>query len=167
MRTWFLCKITYFRETEDGKVNKIKEQYLVDAVSFTEAEARLYQMLSSTVPEFLLTNVSKLNLADLFHYEDAETWFKGKVVYTQTDERSGKEKKIVNQMLVSAVTARDAYDRLQESLSTMLVPFQITDINLTPITDIFPYDAEESALGQLPAADFAQEAAAESAVRSE
>ncbi len=143
MATWFSCKIKYHKQEENGKVSKISEQYLVDAMSFTEAEARLYFELGSTIPEFMLTNVSKMNLQDLFHYDDSETWFKCKVVYVSTDEKSGKEKKIANIMLVSAQNVKQAYERIEESLSTMLVPFEITDINQTAILEIFPYIAED------------------------
>jgi hypothetical protein len=148
MATWFSCKIKYQKQEENGKVIKISEQYLVDAMSFTEAEARLYFELGSTVPEFLLTSVSKMNLQDLFHYDDSETWFKCKVVYVSTDEKSGKEKKIANIMLVSAQNVKQAYERIEESLSTMLVPFEITDVNQTAILEIFPYIAEDDKAAQ-------------------
>jgi hypothetical protein len=148
MATWFSCKIKYQKQEENGKVSKISEQYLVDAMSFTEAEARLYFELGSTVPEFMLTSVSKMNLQDLFHYDDSETWFKCKVVYVSMDEKSGKEKKIANIMLVSAQNVKQAYERIEESLSTMLVPFEITDINQTAILEIFPYIAEDDKAAQ-------------------
>ncbi len=143
MALWFSCKIKYAIQHEDGKQTLKSEQYLVDAVSFTEAEARLYMCLSSTVPEFMLTSISKMNLADIFHFDDAEIWYKCKIVYVSVDEKTGKEKKVPNTMLVSAHNAKMAYERVEESLSTMIVPFEITDVNLTSIIEIFPYIPEE------------------------
>jgi hypothetical protein len=150
MAIWFSCKIKYQKQEESGKVTNMSEQFLVDAMSFTEAEARLYFELGSTIREFTLTNISKMTLHDLFHYEDSEIWFKCKVVYVSVDEKSGKEKKVTNTMLVSANNAKQAYDRVEESLSTMLVPFEITDVNQTAIVEIFPYIEEE----ERPAGNF-------------
>lgn len=143
MALWFSCKVKYAVQQENGKQTMKSEQYLVDALSFTEAEARLYTELGSTIPEFMLSSVAKMNLADIFHYDDAETWYKCKVVYVSVDEKTGKEKKVPNTMLVSAHSAKMAYERMEESLSTMIVPFEITDINLTAIIEIFPYVSDE------------------------
>lgn len=143
MATWFLCKIRYRKQEENGKQTTINEAYLIDSVSFTEAEARVYQELSSIIKDFNLVSVSPMRLADVFHYDDAEKWFKCKVSYVSLDEKSGKEKKVQNTMLVSAANVKQAYERIEESLRTMLVPFDISDINSTNILEIFPYVAEE------------------------
>ncbi|MBC7923065.1 MAG: DUF4494 domain-containing protein [Ferruginibacter sp.] len=146
MPIWFQCKIRYQKELDNGSLKTINEAYLVDAMSFTEAEARLHQELSGTHREFDLVNVSRMRLADLFHYDDAETWFKCKVTYVTVDERNGQEKKVNNVMLVSAANAKQAYERIEESLKTMLVPFDITDINTSNILEIFPYAKDEVAV---------------------
>ena len=143
MPAWFLCKIRYRKEAENGKQLTINESYLLDCVSFTDAEARIYRELESIIKDFTLTGVSPMKVADVFHYEDAETWFKCKVSYVSLDEKSGKEKKIQNLMLVTAENVKQAYERIEESLKTMLVPFDITDINTTNIVEIFPYYPEE------------------------
>jgi hypothetical protein len=141
MPTWFQCKIRYQKEQENGSLKTLNEAYLVDAMSFTEAEARIKEELEGTIREFDLVNVSRMRLADLFHYEDAETWYRCKVVYTTMDERSGKEKKVNNTMLVQAAHVKQAFERIEESLKTMLVPFDITDITTTSILEIFPYQS--------------------------
>ena len=143
MPAWFLCKIRYRKEAENGKQLTINESYLLDCVSFTDAEARVYRELESIIKDFTLTGVSPMKVADVFHYEDAETWFKCKVSYVSLDEKSGKEKKIQNIMLVTAENVKQAYERIEESLKTMLVPFDITDINTTNIIEIFPYYPDE------------------------
>jgi hypothetical protein len=144
MAIWFLCKIRYQKQAENGKQTTINESYLIDSVSFTEAETRIYQELSSIIKDFNLVSVRPMRLTDVFHYEDAETWFKCKVNYVSVDEKSGKEKKVQNTMLVSALNVKQAYERIEESLKSMLVPFEISDVNITNILEIFPYIPEET-----------------------
>ncbi len=139
MPSWFMCKIRYRKEAENGKQISVNESYLVDSVSFTDAETRIYKELESIIKDFSLTSVGTMKVADVFHYEDSETWFKCKVQYISLDEKSGKEKKIQNSMLVTAENVKQAYERIEESLKTILVPFDITDINITNIVEIFPY----------------------------
>jgi hypothetical protein len=143
MKIWFLCKVKYQKEEEDGRVKNLTEPYLVDAMSFTEAEARIYEKLGSVIRgDFQVTHISKTNIIDIFHYDDIDIWHKCKITYTVADE-SGKEKNIRNFMLVSAKDVKQAYDRIYESLSNMLVSFRVPEIVESPIIEIFPYDEEE------------------------
>ena len=146
MTTWFACTIQYIKILENDKAKNISEQYLVDAVSFTDAEARIYRSLSSIITDFSITRVSKTGFAEVFNYEDSEKWFKCKVSYVDVDPFNGKEKRISKLMLVAAENPKDAYDRIQSQLSTMIVPYEITDINLSPIIEVIPYVAGEEEL---------------------
>lgn len=143
MASWYLGKIRYQKEDEAGSLKTINEVYLVDAISYTEAEARLYKQIATGASEFTVTSISRMKLADLFAYEEGEKWFKAKVIYMSVDEKSGKEKKVVNYMLVNSDGIDQALERITESLRTMLIPYETTDMNLTPILDVFPYTAEE------------------------
>ena len=128
MRTWFLCKVKYAKENEQGLLKNVSEQYLVDAVSFTEAEARIYDMLGSVIRgDFQVTNISKSNIVDVFFYEDSDVWYKCKITYVVAD-------------------VKDAYDRIFESLNNMLVSFVVPDINESPIVEIFPYEKDDEEL---------------------
>ncbi|GAA4396415.1 hypothetical protein GCM10023187_04530 [Nibrella viscosa] len=155
MPSWFLGKIRY-QQTDDSltdtrqdgsgelpRLKTINEAYLLDAVSYTDAEARLYRLVADNTPEFNITAIRPMRLSDVFHFEGGEKWYKCKVIYMTEDERSGKEKKVINMMLVNAETVKEAHARIEESLRTMLVPFEITDINLTPILEVWPYEPEE------------------------
>ena len=147
MRTWFLCKVKYAKENEQGLLKNVSEQYLVDAVSFTEAEARIYDMLGSVIRgDFQVTNISKSNIVDVFFFEDSDVWYKCKITYVVADADSGKEKKVTQYMLVSAHNVKDAYDRIFESLNNMLVSFVVPDINESPIVEIFPYETDDEEL---------------------
>ncbi|MCF0058214.1 DUF4494 domain-containing protein [Dyadobacter sp. CY356] len=151
MASWYLGKIRYQKEDEAGSLKTINEVYLVDAVSYTESEARLYQQIVTGASDFSVTSITRMRLADLFSYEDGEKWFKAKVIYFSVDEKSGKEKKVVNYMLVNADGIDQALQRITESLRTMLIPYETTDMNLTPILDVFPYTAEEETGEEIPA----------------
>jgi hypothetical protein len=144
MRTWFLCRVKYAKENEQGLLKNVSEQYLVDAVSFTEAEARIYDMLGSVIRgDFQVTNISKSNIVDVFFYEDIDIWYKCKVTYIVADADSGKEKKVTQYMLISAHHVKEAYERIHESLSNMLVSFTVPDITESPIVEIFPYEKDD------------------------
>lgn len=146
MNTWFECKVKYEKIDEaTGKDKKVNEPYLVDAVSFTEAEARISEQLQSMISgEFSITNIKRVNYTDVFNFEVGDRWYKCKVSYVDVDEASGKEKKTSNYMLVLADNVDHAYERLHESLSEMIVPFEVPSISESPIIDIFPYfDSEE------------------------
>jgi hypothetical protein len=143
MATWYLCQIRYQKQDNAGAIATINEVHLIDSVSFTEAEARAHKQIVTGASDFSVMSINRMRLAELFGYEEGEKWFKVKVVYHLINERSGKEKKVVNYMLVNADGIEQALERIVESLSTTLVSWEITDINLTPILDVFPYVAEE------------------------
>jgi hypothetical protein len=148
MKTWFLCKVKYQKEDENGALKNVSEPYLLDAVSFTEAEARIYEKLGSTIRgEFYVTSINKSNIVDVFYYEDADIWHKVKITYYVAEE-SGKEKKITNYMLLTAHDVRQAYDRIFESLHNMLVTFKVPEIVETPIVEVFPFDSEDALINQ-------------------
>jgi len=143
MASWYLVKIRFQKEDEAGSLKTINEAHLFDAVSYSEAEANGYKRILTGSSDFSVTGITRMRLADLFIYEDGEKWFKCKVIYFSADEKSGKEKKVVNYMLVNADGIDQALQRITESLRTMLIPYETTDINLTPILDVFPYKSEE------------------------
>jgi hypothetical protein len=147
MRTWFLCRVKYAKENEQGLLKNVSEQYLVDAVSFTEAEARIYDMLGSTIRgDFQVTNISKSNFVDVFPYDDIDIWHKCKITYVVADADSGKEKKVTQYMLVTAHDVKEAYERIHESLNNMLVTFRVPDVTESPIVEVFPYESDDDEL---------------------
>lgn len=149
MPTWFQGTIKYQKEEivtdrqgDQVRLKTITEAYLVDAVSYTDAEARLYNEIPANTPDFQVARIAKMKLADVFQIEEGgETWYKAKVIFSTEDDK-GREKKIVNMMLINAGTVKQAYERLEDSLKTILMPYEITDINRTPLLDIFPYNEE-------------------------
>ena len=144
MRTYFEATVRYARENEQGLLKNVSEKYLVDSVSHTEAEARIYDMLGSVIRgDFQIKRLVPANIADVFFYDDADTWFKCKVSYIVADADSGREKKVNQFMLVSAHDVKEAYDRIHECLNNMLVSFTVPSVVESPIVEVFPYEKEE------------------------
>jgi len=142
MSAWYLTKIKYTLQDEQGKQKAVSEAYLIDAVSYTEAEARLYGFVASNIPDFQVTGITKMRLQEVFFVEEgAETWFKIKVQYVLFDEKTQKEKKVPYQMLINATTPKEAYELLDERLGRMQ-DYIITDVNLTAILEVVPYESE-------------------------
>ncbi len=146
LHTWFECKVKYIKTDENtGKEKKVTEPYLVDAVSFTEAESRIHEEMQSMIRgDFQVTNIRKADYSDLFPNFAGDRWYKCKVSHLSIDENAGKEKKVSSQMLVMADNVRDAFDNLMQGLSDMVVDFEVLSITESPLMDVFPYDAENS-----------------------
>ncbi|MBD3637885.1 MAG: DUF4494 domain-containing protein [Crocinitomicaceae bacterium] len=146
MNSWYTVKVKFTKEFTDGTLKRVTEPYLVNSMSFTEAEARIYKEVGEYVRgEFLVTSISKTEFADIFDYDDSEIWYKAKLSYVSEDADTGKEKKINSNYLISAHNVKEAYERLEDSLKGLMVSFEIPNIAKTQIVDIFPYDPEFSA----------------------
>ena len=113
-------------------------------MTFTDAEARIYEELGSSIRgEFQVTGIARTDLHDIFQYDDAEQWFKCKVTYDRIDEDGEKAKTISQNFLVSAAHVKEAYERIEESLATLMIDFNVVSITASPIVEIFPYREED------------------------
>jgi hypothetical protein len=150
MATWFTVRIKYQKEQAEGKIAKVTEGYLFDAITYGEVEQRVFAELASLIKqEFSIVNISKTQLSDVFYLENGEKWFKCKVTFVEFDEKTEKEKKVNQNMLIYALTVEDAYLKLSESLrDSGMKYFDIPSISETIIADVFPYEKEEPILPQ-------------------
>ena len=147
MHTWFECKIRYEKVMENGMQKKVTEPYLVDALSFTEAEARIIEEMTPFISgEFTVSDIKRANYSELFpsDEESADRWFKCKLIFITLDEKSGAEKKTSTQVLVQAADLRDAVKKLDEGMKGTMADYQIASVAETAILDVYPYSAEES-----------------------
>ena len=141
MHTWFECKIRYEKVMENGMNKKVTEPYLVDALSFTEAEARIIEEMTPFISgEFTVSDIKR----ELFPSEEeaADRWFKCKLIFITLDEKSGAEKKTSTQVLVQAADLRDAVKKLDEGMKGTMADYQIALVSETPLMDVYPYSAE-------------------------
>lgn len=142
MNNWFTVKVKYTKQLENGTFKRVTEPYLLASMTFTDAEARIYDELGSVIRgEFNVVGIARTEIHDIFAYDDTDTWYKVKVAYERVDGEGEMEskKKVSQNFLVSAHNVKEAYDRIQESLSTLLVDFTIPSITVSPIVEIFPY----------------------------
>ena len=147
MHTWFECKIRYEKVMENGMQKKVMEPYLVDALSFTEAEARIIEEMTPFISgEFTVSDIKRANYSELFPSEEeaADRWFKCELVFITLDEKSGAEKKTSTQVLVQAADLRDAVKKLDEGMKGTMADYQIASVAETAIMDVYPYSAEVS-----------------------
>ncbi|MEN9969166.1 MAG: hypothetical protein RIR94_1362 [Bacteroidota bacterium] len=144
MNSWFTVKVKYTKQLENGTFKRVSEPYLLAAMTFTDAEARIYEELGSSIRgEFQVTGITRTDLHDIFQYDDAEQWFKCKVTYDRIDEDGEKAKTISQNFLVSAANVKESYERMEESLATLMIDFNVVSITASPIVEIFPYREED------------------------
>ena len=100
MHNWFECKVSYEKMLENGMQKKVTEPYLVDALSFTEAESRIIEEIRPYITgEFTVTDIKRARISELFFNENGDRYYKFKIYFITLDEKSGAEKKTAAQML--------------------------------------------------------------------
>lgn len=140
MNNWFLVKVKYTKQLDNGTFKRVTEPYLLAAMTFTDAEARIYEELGSLIRgEFSVVSITRAEFHDIFGYDDADVWYKAKISYESEASEDGKAKKVVNNFLVAAHSVKDANDRIRESLNGLMVDYKLTSVAETNIVDIFPY----------------------------
>jgi len=145
LHTWFECKIQYEKTIEDGMTKKVTEAYLVDALSFTEAEARIVEEMTPFITgEFTVANIKRANYSELFYNDDtsADRWFKAKLLFITLDEKTGKEKKTSTNVLVQAADLRLALKRLDEGMKGSMMDYVIASLQETPLMDVYAFQAK-------------------------
>lgn len=142
MHTWFECKIRYEKMMENGMNKKVTEPYLVDALSFTEAEKRIIEEITPFITgEFTVSDIKRGNYSELFFSdeESADRWFRCKIIFITLDEKSGAEKRTSTNVLVQAADLRDAVKKLDEGMKGTMADYQIGSVTETTIMDVFHY----------------------------
>lgn len=140
MAQWFECKVRYDRMMENGAVKKVTEPYLVDALSFTEAEARIIEERTPYISGDLnVTAVKRTKIAEIFWNDDeqADRFYTVKVAFITIDEKTGVEKKASTLMLVQAASFKDAMEHFLAGMKGTMADFEIQAITETPILDCY------------------------------
>lgn len=143
---WFEAKVKYMKVNEEGREKKVNEAYLLDAMSYTEAESRIMHEMEALISgDYYISSLKKSNITELVPSEDEtdDRWYKAKVAIIDADEVSGKEKSSYQYYLVAAGNIDRALENLKKSLSTYVVPYEIASIADTQFMDVFPYFNEE------------------------
>lgn len=146
--TWFECKIRYEKTMEDGLQKKVTEQYVVDALSFSEAEQRITEEMSAYISgEYEITDVKKAQYKEVF-FSDADLedrYYKAKLQFITIDEKTEKEKRSNVTYLVQAATLDGAVKNINEVMEGTMIDYQKSNIAETKIMDVFEYAQDKAA----------------------
>lgn len=141
MAQWIEVKVRYDKMTDSGKTVKVTDPYLVDAVSCTEAEARVVEEMTSFVNDFNVLNVGKTKISEIFWDETGDRFYKVKVNFITIDEKSGVEKRKASFILVQASTFTDALANFNKGMKGTMADYEIESIAETKIVDVYRYQA--------------------------
>ncbi len=138
--TWYECKVKYRKTHESGEQKVTTDTYLLDAVSYTEAETRITEeMKNFTEEDFRIMNIKVANFSEVHPFENSDRWFKSKVSLIALDEESGKEKKTNIYLLVQANDIKEAFENTTHTMAETMGDYTIPSITESPIVDVFPY----------------------------
>ncbi|MDR1919845.1 MAG: DUF4494 domain-containing protein [Tannerellaceae bacterium] len=144
MHNWFECKVSYEKTLENGMQKKVTEPYLVDALSFTEAEARIIEEIRPYITgEFTIADIKRARFSEIFFNENGDRFYRIKVFFITLDEKSGAEKKTAVQMLAQASSLKDAIAILEDGMKGTMADYTIASVTETPLLDVFPYAVQE------------------------
>lgn len=141
---WFESKVRYEKTMENGKVKKVAEPYLVDALSFTEAEARTIEEVTPFISgEFTIMAMKRAAYSETFLFDNGDRFFKCRLAFITLDEKSGAERKTKSTMLVQANDLQQAKDRLVEQMKGTMADYTIEKVEETDMVDVYPYATKE------------------------
>lgn len=143
--TWFECKVRYDKMMDDGIQKKVTETYVVDALSFTEAEANIIEEMSSYISgEFEVRDIKKASYGEIYFSEEpsADRYYKAKLQYITIDEKTEKEKRSNVNILVHAATLVGAVHNIDEVMGKTMIDYVVAAVAETQIMDVFECKAD-------------------------
>lgn len=146
MPTWIECKVRYDRLADNGATRRVTESYLVDALSCTEAEARVTQELSPFISgDFRITSVVTTKISEIFWDASGDRFYKVKVNFITLDEKTGAEKRSASYVLVQASGFREAYGNFTDGMKGTMADYEIEAISETKLVDVYRADLSTEA----------------------
>lgn len=139
---WFETRVRYDKMMEDGQNKKVTELYVVDALSFSEAEAFITEEMSHYISgEFEIKSITPATYREVF-YSDVDTddkWFKAKLSFITIDEKTEKEKRSSITYLVQAHSVSGAVKNVDEVMGGTMIDYETASISETRIMDVFEH----------------------------
>ncbi len=140
---WFECKVNYEKTMENGVQKKVTEPYLVDALSFTEAEARIIEEIKPYLSgEFTIADIKRARLNEIFFNEAGDRYYRVKLYFITLDEKSGAEKKTAVNMLSQASDIKEAIAVVEAGMKGTMADYVIASVTESPLMDVFPFSAD-------------------------
>lgn len=146
MVNWIETKVKYEKTLENGAKKVVTEQYLVDALSFAEAEARIIEEVTPYIQgDFSVSAVKRTNISEIFFNEDtsADKYYKIKAAFITLDEKTGSDKRSNANYLVQAENLEGALENFKDGMKGTLGDFEIVSISETAIVDVIKYKQKE------------------------
>lgn len=138
MSNWFECKVRYDKTQENGSIKKVTEPYLVDALSFTEAEARITEEQTPFISgDFSVSAVKRTKITEIFRDDTGDKWYQAKLVFVTIDPKTGNEKKAATLILVQAKDFRTALENIEEGMRGTASDYEIASVAETMIMDVY------------------------------
>ena len=144
---WFECRIKYEKIMEDGMQKAVIEAYTVDALSFTEAEQRIMEEMSSYISgAFEVKDIKKATYKEIFFSENDndDRWYKAKLQFITIDEKTEKEKRSNVYYLVQAATFQGAVKNIDQVMGGTMIDYVIASLAETQLMDVFEYKKVET-----------------------
>ena len=143
MSQWIKTSVRFTKRMENGTTKRVTESYLVDALSFAEAEARIIKEVTPYISgEFNVSAVKKSNVSEIFRdkveYDCVKKWYKAKVAFITLDEKTNSEKRTTAVYMVQAPDFHNALENFIEGMKKeTMADFVIVGIEETSILDVF------------------------------
>lgn len=145
MANWFECKVSYGKTLNTGIQKTVKESFLVDALSFTEAEGRIIEEIRPFVTgEFTVSAIKRANYSEVYFDETGDRWFRCRVAFISIDEKTGVEKLTPTNILVQATEHSQAVENLNICMKGTMADWRIIAVNETSLLDVFRYESKLS-----------------------
>lgn len=143
MYNFFKTKIRYEKMNDNGIIKPTTEEYLVDALSFSEAEARIIDEMTPFVTGVSVSSIDRYKLSDVFLNGTGDKYYRARLEFISLDEKSGREKKTPVFMLVQADNIDEAKETITSEMKRTTIDYNISKIEETKIFDIFIYKTQE------------------------
>jgi hypothetical protein len=144
-KKWFETIVRYDKTMEDGEVKKVSEVYVVDAISFGEAEESITGILTKYISgDFDIKNINPAPYSEIF-FSDKDTddkYYKVKLAFITIDERTQKEKKSKVTYLVQANSLEQARKNTEEVMSGTMIDYEFVSVTETKILDVFEKESK-------------------------
>lgn len=144
MKTYFECKISYDKLEENGMNKKVTESYLVEAMSYAEAENQFIEYITPYVTgnEYEIKDIKRSNYAELFLTDEdaADRYFACKLEFITINEKTAQEKKTKMDYLVQAANLKDAMKKLDAAMSNSMADYNAVCVKETALLDVFQHN---------------------------
>ena len=146
--TWFEIKVRYGKTQEDGSEKMVNELYVVEVLSFTEAEANIIDNMSAYVSgEFRVANINPTNYSEIFFsdIDDDDLWFKARLAFITIAEKTEKEKRTYTNYLIQAKCIERAKRYIDEVMGKTMIDYELKSLSETKIMDVFEHEVPAKA----------------------